>query len=536
MAKNNVGIYTGIGTDFFDMFFNQVMEQTVPSVAAVLPKKEKEGELDYLEKGERLLSLARDAYLQGEMEVSEFELELMSVKVSSRTFFDQMKALSKVFRKYMKQAENMAELVRELFPEYPIYLEPSSMPDVMKRDMERRASRVANEEGLQVRIGTEHIIHGCRFASPPKSWDDRLYHYLGDEFIVTNLADVLAGLYLCALAEREVKKALAGESVLVGEVLREKLGEGLEELYPDRDGLIFNYSKYCQYPVRTRNKWKKRNAYFGRPHDVIILHGNTDIYTDHDKKIFSIIGDVCKEVLEFANLKASSIRYRRSLKNQSCATCYMTKKNIPQKTLSAMESSILNDIFGYIEYDEMCDLGKLSQMEEEIKGITSELFPYVDSKTVSLRVRRLGKHKAAGLYFPFLRCLCVDVQSPSSFMHEYGHMMDYLFGNLSDVEKHKDFVSLYRAYVNHLIRNASDPLLQRTGKYGFDYYREPTEVFARCFEIYLLDILHVNSSLLKPKEEEAVVYPRDARMLSLIESYFKPLLARLEAEHRKEVA
>lgn len=50
------------------------------------------------------------------------------------------------------------------------------------------------------------------------------------------------------------------------------------------------------------------------------------------------------------------------------------------------------------------------------------------------KVRKLGNHKALGLYYPEAKVLVVDVDSPSSFIHEYGHLLDYKFGKVSDLQ------------------------------------------------------------------------------------------------------
>ncbi|MBQ8997843.1 MAG: hypothetical protein IJ086_04010, partial [Clostridium sp.] len=89
------------------------------------------------------------------------------------------------------------------------------------------------------------------------------------------------------------------------------------------------------------------------------------------------------------------------------ASSYETKANITKKMQGFMSNNNFLNMFGYVEADDMCDLEKLNQISNEFIEYT-ELLPVPVSKSNSLRFRRLGKNKAAGLYFPFAKCLCVD--------------------------------------------------------------------------------------------------------------------------------
>ena len=113
------------------------------------------------------------------------------------------------------------------------------------------------------------------------------------------------------------------------------------------------------------------------------------------------------------------------------AKSYEQKKNIPKKILAAMRSSEYNNYFGYVEYDESCDIEKISENAKEFSAVKNSFLPFVDCKKNVIRFRRLGNHKAAGLYYPKLKCLCVDVNNPWSTIHEFGHLIDYEYGMMS---------------------------------------------------------------------------------------------------------
>ena len=129
------------------------------------------------------------------------------------------------------------------------------------------------------------------------------------------------------------------------------------------------------------------------------------------------------------------------------ARSFQTKKNIPQKYIKAMAKSGFNEYFGYVEFDEECDLALMEELYKEYGAFAKELkvqkFP-----EVSLRFRKLGNHKASGLYYYTLKCLCVDVRFPGSFVHEVGHAIDY----------HLDHIS--EKYAFHEVSERSEQLLK----------------------------------------------------------------------------
>ena len=234
-----------------------------------------------------------------------------------------------------------------------------------------------------------------------------------------------------------------------------------------------------------------------------------------------IIEDVLAELVGDYRERKKDDEYEKSLE-RDYASVWETKKNIPQKVLKAMKNSSFNDSFGYVEIDETCDLDSIGQLEKEWKAVTG-LLGIDGYKDTALRFRKLGNHKAAGLYFPFLNCLCVDVRHPSSMMHETFHMLDFHEGKLSS---QYSFYGIRRRYEECLRRSVSmlpdkDPVrvkMEGKSKYNISYYLTPTEIFARCGEMYLIRSLGVDNSLVKP--EGGIAYPEDTKLMELVKDYF----------------
>ncbi|MBR2254689.1 MAG: hypothetical protein IJ856_02560 [Candidatus Methanomethylophilaceae archaeon] len=215
-----------------------------------------------------------------------------------------------------------------------------------------------------------------------------------------------------------------------------------------------------------------------------------------------------EQVLEIRDLNQSDKEYARS---------FQTKKDIPEKVLKAMSESILNEVFGYIEYYVDCDLTKIHGMEQEVIGFITAFLPNLDASEYCLRFRALGNHHASGLYYPTYNCMCVDYRDVTSFVHELGHLIDYKYGNLSwDLR----FTRIRDLYTKALMRRGGRDAFNNSSKYNLEYYLKPTEIFARSMEIYFFEIKGIRSALL-PERLEGVQYPIwDSVFMDEVRSYF----------------
>lgn len=227
---------------------------------------------------------------------------------------------------------------------------------------------------------------------------------------------------------------------------------------------------------------------------------------------------------EYVQTKKSRLFLRNMSKEH--ATVYETKKNIPDKVVKEMKESGFNDFFGYVEFDEECELSKVQEIELEFRAMQS-IFHQKKHEEVSLRFRKLGNHRATGLYFPVLKCLCVDVRNPSSMVHEYFHMLDYEYESRSRKASFQNVYLLYKNALEEYIKAQSKGSAvykgwYGTAKYNRDYYLEPTEVFARCGEIFITRIMGVVNSLCEP--DLGFAYPDNEALNQEIEQYYRGFL------------
>lgn len=233
-------------------------------------------------------------------------------------------------------------------------------------------------------------------------------------------------------------------------------------------------------------------------------------------------------IANLQNIRAEE-KYRKHIEGQ-VARAYTTKRNIPQYIVSKMKTSVLNEYFGFIEFDEDVDIALVDKVTEEFKKLNQRYFNGFKCKNVYLRLRKLGRHHAVGLYFPTLNTMAVDFRFPDSFVHEYYHMIDDQLGDLSLQCEFAHIVERYQYLLRKTVREEKQKgniLLPTRGKYNINYYLQKAEIFARCGEIHLFRNLNVVSSLLKPEEKSYFAYPDDSQLNELINEYYTELLTKL---------
>jgi len=195
-----------------------------------------------------------------------------------------------------------------------------------------------------------------------------------------------------------------------------------------------------------------------------------------------------------------------------------------------MQRSHFNEYFGYVEYDEDVDLTKIKIIEEQFVAFKETYFPFINATQNAIRFRRLGNHKASGLYYPVVSCLCVDIHSPSSLIHEFGHLIDYCYGNLSTNEDFLPLAEDYKCLLNKAMKEDEafgKELSNKSKKYNKDYYLIPTEIFARCFELYCKEIKGIKNSLTPSTWGPA--YPTGLNFISKIKDYFDVVFSSMES-------
>lgn len=272
--------------------------------------------------------------------------------------------------------------------------------------------------------------------------------------------------------------------------------------------------------------------------------GLPSLYKPQYEDLWPLVYIALEALWEKKSAAAKTAAYLHSLagKGKDHAKSWQTKKNIPAKVVTAMQASEFNSYFGYVEFDEDVDLSKAGEIADEFIAFKETYLPGFCAEEVTLRFRRLGNHKASGLYYPNIGCLCVDINNPSSFIHEYGHCIDREAQEGSTALSDKpEFHTVYSKYRRLLIDNADKEVglkkrLNGKSKYNLDYYLLHTESFARCFEMYVTRTLGMSNSICKPVEEDSFAYPNDEKLMELIDGYFGQLFMTLNGQAEEQIA
>lgn len=330
----------------------------------------------------------------------------------------------------------------------------------------------------------------------------------------------------------------------------EEMGKILLAKYIDKKGFYLSQEQYdeVQYflkkegymsfgeyysHVRADNQkylhWNDPSDYFNKLEEIFYYSDNSKCYNFAMIQNIGLVAQIFNTIY-FLNKEVEN-DVKTDINNATdYARSYETKKNIPKKVLARMEDNKFKRHFGYVEFDEMVDLEKVSLIEKEWEEINKKIiFPL--AKDHSLRFRRLGNHKASGLYFPTMKAVCVDIQGPSSMIHEVLHMIDYTSlsnTTLSSTYGFRSIVERYRVITDEKVKSLSEQnsfkkAWEGKSKYNKDYYQSSREIFARCGELYIEKVLNIESSLVK--SDDNILYPvHDKFLLELIEKYYSKVI------------
>ena len=233
---------------------------------------------------------------------------------------------------------------------------------------------------------------------------------------------------------------------------------------------------------------------------------NDAYWTDISAIPFITDEDMKKEILTYYNIVDMYVNmnyqyklqydYEKSIDKVVRATAWTTKKTINEQTKKAMESTSLNKLYKFVELDNDVDLDKMAIFESEMAEIKNKLPRFDNEKQATLRLRKLGNYKALGMYVPANNTIAIDFRDGGdtdvmnydeagiqSFVHEYGHFIDYRSsdGRLSDKDEFYKMAKTYTANLEKFaMKNKNNHVSKKLG-----YYLTPTEIFARGFELFM---------------------------------------------------
>lgn len=210
----------------------------------------------------------------------------------------------------------------------------------------------------------------------------------------------------------------------------------------------------------------------------------------------------------------------------------------PKKTIKAthrerMANNEFNAMFGEVEIDDSYDLDKFMEAEIDFEHIYKKLGLHNKkfNHKLTFRVRKIKARNVLGRYYPAYRTLVVDVKRMDSFAHELGHLLDYEWNGAGKREDmlswQKDFYRVRELY----IENFTSIRGNRTA--GASYFLEPTEIFARTFELWLNtkfgDTMLTEQRAVYSREHRKATYPlHNEELMAEVDKYFTNLFSTIQ--------
>ena len=270
--------------------------------------------------------------------------------------------------------------------------------------------------------------------------------------------------------------------------------------------------------------------------DVLKLSGILNYKKDTS---YPYVEDYLKETYNMVLMQEQE----SNLTGMTHARSWETKKNVNQETQHIAFTTPLNNEFNRVEIDNDVDLSKFSVFEKETLRVLNWL-PKGHRKP-TLRLRKIANHHALGMYVPAVNNIVIDFRDSkdrsnmtrpgiSSFLHEYGHYLDYQFLSTESnkIELPLSMQDDFSEILKRVSRNIDCLPIDSYVRSKESYYRVPTEIFARAFEIYLNSLgvespLLVSSSGITSLDEYQVVKMGNE---DLINKYFDNLFISLKKD------
>lgn len=160
------------------------------------------------------------------------------------------------------------------------------------------------------------------------------------------------------------------------------------------------------------------------------------------------------------------------------------KKYIKPSHRNRMADNEFLALFNEVEIDDCFDLDYFTLAEVDFEHVYKKLNLHRKQfkKQFTFRVRKIKARHVTGRYFYTKQTLVVkaNVCGMSAFIHELGHLLDYEWlGDRRMLSKQEFFKPLSEAYT------ANFKALRRAGQRP-SYFLDHSEIFARCFELYVV--------------------------------------------------
>ena len=268
--------------------------------------------------------------------------------------------------------------------------------------------------------------------------------------------------------------------------------------------------------VRSVLRTNRENPNLGVVFDTLAAAGNWQVEVPTEDTVISSNGLRAHRMDGFRNaMLCIGVMEGKYVPKPENAMLTADKRRKPSLTRKLEANSPLNDYFAKVEFD-------ASITKEVAKEIAACYIDMVSSRAIHvfgrssgviLRFRRFPNDNRREYYTSGLKNIVVNSRDLGTFIHEYGHAIDFGFGVLSKDEKFDRMYDLYKAEVEYAVGT--------NRKYNLDYFFRRTEVFARCYEIYISRIY--GTCVLLNDFSDDKTYPDTEEFVFEVMNYFNEL-------------
>lgn len=201
-----------------------------------------------------------------------------------------------------------------------------------------------------------------------------------------------------------------------------------------------------------------------------------------------------KEAQKTGSNFRSQSQYVKNSRSKTNASAWQDKLHPDKVHQELAANTRLNSTFTKVEIDNDVSPEEFADFEQSWMRAQEKLPKIPKDRQPTLRIRKLGRHRANGIYFPHVNTVCIDVKTSEATVHEMGHYYDIA------VKDNASLNSEFSSIVSDYSKNLKMPEGSATSSSKYDdpaYYGTPTEVFARGFEMYSAEKLGVNGRVLK---------------------------------------
>jgi hypothetical protein len=153
-----------------------------------------------------------------------------------------------------------------------------------------------------------------------------------------------------------------------------------------------------------------------------------------------------------------------------------SKKHNQFELLEIVDFLKISKYFGDCEIDQDGDVKKALKFMMQVERLKLN----VNTK-FTLKFRKLGNHKANGMYIKSLNMICEDIRETSAMLHEIGHLIHLT--KFEDSEWLNSLVERLKARID--LDKVPEAIAEDTASKS-DYYYEDTEIVARACEVAAL--------------------------------------------------